>query len=242
MSIKKRAIEDEVQIEKIWNFLLNIWIDYKNISPYILAFIHKSIVNERPYFAPEHNERLEFLWDAVLELVITENLFKSFPEKPEWELTDIRSAIVRWKNLAKVAETLKLNEYLLLGKWEEKWGWRENEYLLANTLEAFIWALYLDLNFEEVKKFVEKYIYTTLEGILKNKSIKDYKTLIQELSQARYNITPRYEVLKEEWLDHDKKFTIWIYFDEQMVWSWTGSSKKKAEENAAENAYLKFTN
>ena len=113
MVIVRKAIEDEIQIKKVSNLLEVLGIDYKNISNYILAFIHRSIVNERPDFAPEHNERLEFLWDAVLELVITWNLFVNFPEKAEWELTDLRSAIVRWKNLAKIAKSLWFSEFYL---------------------------------------------------------------------------------------------------------------------------------
>jgi ribonuclease-3 len=108
MIITKKAIENEIEIKKVWDFLKNIWIQFNDVSNYILAFIHRSIVNERPDFAPEHNERLEFLWDAVLELSITDNLFKNFPDKPEWELTDIRSAIVRWKKIEKIARELKI--------------------------------------------------------------------------------------------------------------------------------------
>ena len=106
MVITKKAIESEILIEKVSRFLEQIWIKPNKISNYILAFIHRSIVNEKPDYAPEHNERLEFLWDAVLELIVTKNLFLDFPDKPEWELTDIRSALVRWRNLSKIAKKL----------------------------------------------------------------------------------------------------------------------------------------
>lgn len=241
MVTQKKAIENEVQIEKVWNFLskLNIW--YNDISHYILAFIHRSIVNEKPDFAPQHNERLEYLWDAVLELAVTENLFHKFPQKPEWQLTEIRSAIVRWKNLAKVARELEMNEYLLLWKWEEKWWWRENNYLLANTVEAFIWAIFLDLGFKEAKKFIDTYIFPSIDEILEKNLTKDYKTNIQELAQAKFNVTPTYELLTQEGFDHDKKFTVWILFHNKQVWIWVWSSKKKAQEEAAKDAYIKLT-
>ena len=240
MVVTKRAIEDENQMKKVGSFIQNIWIEYNNISCYILAFIHRSIVNERPDFAPEHNERLEFLWDAVLEISVTNNLFFDYPKKPEWILTDIRSAIVRGKNLAKIARHLKLNQYLYLWKWEEKWGWRENDYLLANTVEALIWAIYIDKWFEEAKGFIDKYIYPTINEIVEKNLTKDYKTSIQELAQAEFDITPTYEVLQEEWLDHEKKFTVWIYFWKKLMWTWIWSSKKKAQEEAAQDAYLKL--
>lgn len=242
MVIVKKAVENEIQIQKISTLLENLNINFKNPAYYILSFIHRSIVNERPDFTPEHNERLEFLWDAVLELVITENLFKNFPEKSEWELTDIRSAIVRGKNLAKIAKKLNFAGFLFLGKWEEKSGWRDNDYLLANVVEAFIWAIYIDLWFDEARKFIDQYIYSSISEILEANSIKEYKTLIQELIQAKFDITPTYDVINEVWADHEKTFTVWIYFKKELIETWLWSSKKKAQEDAAKNAYLKFIN
>jgi len=242
MVIAKKAIENQIYIDKIGSLIHSLDIDYKNISCYILAFIHRSIVNEKPDFAPEHNERLEFLWDAVLELVVTDNLFNDYPKKTEGELTDIRSAIVRWRNLANVAKKLNFSEYLLLWKWEEKsWG-RENDYLLANVVESVLWAIYLDLWFLEAKKFIEKHIYHVVSEVVENNLTKDFKTTIQELAQADYDITPTYQVISEEWLDHDKIFTVWIYFAEDLKWTWIWSSKKKAQEKAAMDAYFKLVN
>jgi len=242
MVITKRATESEAQIKKIWVLLEALSIEENNISHYILAFIHRSIVNERPEYAPQHNERLEFLWDAVLELVTTNNLFKEYPKKTEWELTDIRSAIVRWSNLAKIARELNFSEYLLLWKWEEKSWWRENDYLLANVVESVIWAIYIDLWLDAATNFINKYIYPTVEKIVKFNLTKDFKTTIQEYSQAHFDITPTYEVISEEWLDHDKIFEVWIYFNWEIKWTWNWTSKKKAQEKAAENAYLKLIN
>ena len=238
MVIRKKAIENEALIEKISQYIKTLWLDYNDISNYILAFIHKSIVNEKPDFAPKHNERLEFLWDAVLELIITDRLFRDFGKKPEWELTDIRSALVRWRNIAKIAKKLDLSKYLVLGKWEEISWWKNNDYLLANTLEALIWAIYLDLWIEVSRNFIIKYIYSTLEEILNENLIKDFKTNIQELAQAEFDITPNYKVLQEDWPDHDKIFKIWIFLGDKKIWQWTWSSKKKAQEDAAKMAYI----
>lgn len=239
MVIIRKATENPEVIEKI-SFLLNkLWVVCKDISFFIHAFIHKSIVNERPDFAPVHNERLEFLGDSVLELVITDNLYNDFKDKTEWELTDIRSALVRGRNLAKVSRDLWFSEYLLLWKGEELWWGRDSDYLLANTLEAFIWAMYLDLGIENSRKFINTFIYPTLKDILDNNYFKDYKSLIQEYAQAEFDITPTYEVLLEEWPDHDKNFKVWIYLWDKLIGTWTWSSKKKAQEQAAKDAYEK---
>ena len=237
MVIRKKAVENEIYIHKILQLLEKLHLPYQNVSFYILAFIHRSIVNEKPDFAPEHNERLEFLGDAVLELVITERLFIDFPKKTEWELTDIRSALVRWRNLANITKTLNLAENLILWKWEElSWG-RENEYLLANLLEAIIWAIYLDIGMEEVTKFIHTHIYSTIDDIFENNLTKDYKTMIQEFAQAQFDITPYYRMIEESGPDHSKNFIVWVYLKEAKIWEWQGSSKKKAQEEAAQNGY-----
>jgi len=227
--------------KKILWLLNEINLVPKDISLYILAFIHRSIVNERPDYTPEHNERLEFLWDAVLELVITDALYNKFSKKSEWELTDIRSALVRWRNLAEIAKKLNFSEYLFLWKWEEKTWWRENDYILANTLEAFLWAIYLDLWIDIARDFILEYIFSTLEWILENKLTKDFKTIFQEFAQAEFDITPDYKNLLESGPDHNKTFTVWIYLWDKQVGEWIWSSKKKAQEKAAEDAYLKLT-
>lgn len=235
MIIRKKATENPDFIGKYEKLLDTLEISHNNISQYILAFIHRSIVNEKPDFAPEHNERLEFLWDAVLELVITNNLYIDYPKKTEGELTDIRSAIVRWTNLAKTAKLLNFADYLVLWKWEEMtWG-RKNDYLLANVVEAMIGAIYLDLWYDKAKNFINKYIYTSVDDIIKFNLIKDYKTTIQEYSQAEYDITPSYQVLSETWLDHEKTFEVGIFLWDKMIWKWIWTSKKKAQEKAAED-------
>jgi ribonuclease-3 len=194
-------------------------------------------VNERPDYAPNHNERLEFLWDAVLELSITNNLYKDYTDKTEWELTDIRSALVRWSNLYKIALELEFSNFLILWKWEEKSWWRNNEYLLANTLESFLWAIYIDLWIKKAFDFVDKYIYPSSKHIIENNLIKDYKTIIQELCQSKYNITPSYDIIEETWLDHEKHFKVSINLNDKSIGLWEWTSKKKAEEHAAMNAF-----
>lgn len=238
MVITKKATENEECIKKIGSLLSKLEVPYNDISLFIQAFVHRSIVNERPDFAPEHNERLEFLWDAVLELVVTDNLYKQFSDKSEWELTDIRSALVRGKNLARISKDLNFPDYLFLGNGEELWWWRQNEYLLANVLEAFLWAIYIDSGIESSKAFINKYVYPTLQFIIENKLFKDFKSLVQEYAQAKYDITPTYEVIEDSWPDHDKLFRTALVIWTTRVWIGSGSSKKKSQENAAENAYM----
>lgn len=240
MVVTKKAVQTEYIIKKYSEFLFSLDILAQDMALYILAFTHRSIVNERPDFAPEHNERLEFLGDAVLELVTTENLYRNYPKKAEWELTDIRSAIVRGRNLAQVATTLNFSEYLILGKGEESSGGRENDYLLANVTEALIWAVYLDLWFTAARKFIDTYIYPTVDDIIKYNLLKDYKTSIQEYVQAEFDVTPTYDVISESGLDHEKTFIVWVYMWEKEIWQWAGSSKKKAQEKAAENWFKKL--
>ena len=237
MVITKKAISSDYEAQKISKIFAELDIKSNDISYYILAFIHRSIVNERADYAPEHNERLEFLWDAVLEIVITDELFNDFPNKPEGDLTDIRSALVRWKNLATVARKLNFQEYLFLWKWEEKMWWRDNDYILANTVESFLWAVYKDLWYKIAKQFVLEHIYTTLDGILEKNLTKDYKTLFQEFAQAEFEITPRYKVLSEDWPDHDKNFEVAVLLEWKQAWVWTWTSKKKAQESAATDAH-----
>lgn len=237
MVVATNATKNPKYISKYSKLLEDLEINFNNIEGYILAFVHRSVVNERPDFAPEHNERLEFLWDAVLELVVTDQLFRDYPGKTEWELTDIRSAIVRWRNLAEVSIKLWFNEYLILWNGERLSWWENNNYILANCVESFIWAIYTDIWYETASAFIIKYLYSTLDTILEKKLFKDAKSSIQEYIQAEFDITPNYKVLKEEWPDHNKSFTVWVYMWEKILWEWSWTSKKKAEESAAENAY-----
>ena len=235
----KKLFENEMYINKIIKLLDLLDIVPNEFNNYLLAFVHRSLVNEKPDLSPEHNERLEFLWDAVLELVITSKLFQDYPKKPEWELTDYRSSIVKWKHLADVAKTLWFQTYLILWKWEELGWWRNNDYLLANCVEAFIGALYLDLWYEEAQKFILKHIYANLEWIIHNDLLKDYKSLLQEHTQRVFNITPEYKVLDESGFDHEKNYKSGVFLKELLIGSGNGSSKKKSQEEAAKDAFLK---
>lgn len=234
-------MKDRKSLIEHTRILLNsLGIPYKDISHYVLACTHKSLVNEKAHIAPKHNERLEFLWDAILQFSITKSLYKDFPDRPEWELTDIRSALVRGRNLANIAKGLKFHEHILLWKWEEMWWWRQSDYLLANTFEAFLWALYCDQWIDVTFAFIDSHIYSSLEYILENNLTKDFKTRIQEYTQAHFDITPSYKVLEDMGPDHEKSFLVGVFLGEEQIATGLGSSKKKAEEIAAKNGLAKL--
>lgn len=208
----------------------------KNISLYKLACIHRSVLNEAALGYTESNERLEYLGDAVLELVITEALFHEFTDKPEGQLTDIRSALVRGRNLAEIAAKLQFSEAIQLSRGEAiAWG-HENPYILANTFEALIGALYLDQGFEVVKKFILKHVFATLPTILEKGLYVDSKSYLQEFTQGVWGITPTYIVSSENGQDHNKSYTVSVLLETQFLAVGNGTSKKKAEQDAAENA------
>lgn len=204
------------------------------------ALTHRSYLNENPSWDVPHNERLEFLGDAVLELAVTENLFKKFPNSPEGELTSIRAALVNYQILAKIAKALNLDNFILLSKGEAKDGDRAKETILANAIEALIGAIHLDKGFLEANKFIEKNILIHLPEIIETKSYKDPKSLLQEIIQEKLKITPSYEVLKEEGPDHKKIFEVGVYFSEKLSGSGKGFSKQEAEIEAAKDALQKL--
>ena len=195
------------------------------------AFVHKSYLNENN--DKRSNERLEFLGDAVLELIVTDHLYTTFPEEDEGMLTNYRSAMVRGSNLALVAGELGLGEYLYLSNGEEVSGGREKHYILANTVESLIGAIYLDQGLEMSKKFVHKWVIITLGNILKEGAYLDAKTLFQEKSQEQMNTTPHYKLINEEGPDHDKTFTMAAYIGGEKVGEGQGGNKQEAEQNAA---------
>lgn len=199
------------------------------------AFVHRSYLNEHKDSKMESNERLEFLGDAVLELVVTEYLFSNYPN-PEGELTNWRSALVKGEMLAKISNDLDLGEYLFLSHGEEKSGGRRKDYLLANTFEALIGVVYLQLGYKEAQKFIDKFLLCHLEEILNTGSHIDAKSRLQELSQEKVGQTPTYELQHEEGPDHDKIFTMAAHIGERMVGKGKGGSKQLAEQKAAEDA------
>lgn len=202
------------------------------------VFIHRSYVNEHKGQNLESNERLEFLGDAVLELVTTEYLYRNF-DRDEGELTNWRSALVKGPTLASIASELGLGKYLRLSKGEEKSGGREKDYLLANTVEALIGFIYLQGGYAKVQLFIHKIILVRLQEILDQKLHIDSKSFFQETAQELLGITPRYDVLDEHGPDHKKTFTMGVYLDSDLIATGTGSSKQIAEQDAARNGLLK---
>lgn len=199
------------------------------------AFVHRSYLNEHKSSKMKNNERLEFLGDAVLELVVTEHLYSNYPN-PEGELTNWRSALVKGKMLAKIAKELNLGEYLYLSHGEENSGGRDKDYLLANTFEAVIGVVYLELGYEKVRKFIEKFLLVHLEDILEKGAYIDAKSKFQEIAQEKVGITPIYQLLHDKGPDHDKIFTMGAYVEDRIVGKGQGGSKQDAEQKAAEDA------
>ena len=197
------------------------------------AFVHRSYLNENPDFGLDQNERLEFLGDAVVELVITEYLYKQYPDKAEGELTNWRAALVNAKMLTSVAEELGLNDFLLLSRGETKELGKARQYILANTFEALIGAIYLDLGYEASDKFIKTYLLARLPEVIQKKLYKDAKSYFQERAQDVEGITPIYKVIKEWGPDHKKKFTVGVFLKETMIAEGEGYSKQEAEEEAA---------
>jgi ribonuclease III len=216
-----------------------IGIKFKEKKFLEIAFTHKSYINEHRDEGLEDNERMEFLGDAVLELISTEHLYKNHPEQNEGEMTNFRSALVQGKNLALIARELELGKYLALSHGEENSGGREKNYILANTLEALIGAIYLDQGFVPAKVFVQNFILIGLDEIIEKKLHIDPKSRFQEIVQEKMEVTPSYEILKEKGPDHDKKFECGVFIKKKMIATGLGTSKQNAEEDAAKKALIK---
>ena len=210
-------------------------LKFKNKDLLIQAFVHRSYLNENPDFRLPHNERLEFLGDAVLEQVVTEYLYQKYPEKSEGELTNWRAALVNAKMLAEVAKEPGLNDFLLLSRGEAKELGKARQYILANTFEALIGSLYLDQGYKACQNFIEKYLIKKLPKIIKTGLFKDAKSRLQEEAQERVEITPTYKVLEEWGPDHARHFIIGVFLGEELIAKGEGSSKQEAEEEAAKN-------
>lgn len=221
--------------EKLQEFEDKIGVKFNNHDLLLQALTHRSYLNERPKWHLDHNERLEFLGDAVLELVVTEYLYNNYPN-PEGELTNWRAALVNSVMLAKISSKFDLNSYILLSRGEARDTGRARQYILANAVEAIIGAVYLDGGYKPCDDFIKKFILTELKEILENQSYKDYKSLFQEEAQERAGITPTYEVIKEWGPDHAKHFHIGVYLEKELIGEGTGPSKQDAQQAAAENA------
>lgn len=200
------------------------------------AFIHRSYINENPHSNLSHNERLEFLGDAVLELVVTDFLYKKYSHYTEGELTAVRSALVNTLIISDMASNLGMNDYLLLSKGESKDKGKARQYILANTFEAYIGAVYLDQGYKKAEEFITNFLLPNTEEIVSKKLWRDPKSQIQEKSQEKIGVTPSYKVLSESGPDHDKHFTVGIFFGNELIAEGKGKSKQEAEQKAAESA------
>lgn len=216
-----------------------IAITFKDKKLLDKVFVHKSYMNEyHGEEIEEDNERIEFLGDAVLELIVTEYLYKTYPHESEGELTNWRAALVKGKHLAEVARDLKLGNYLYLSKGEERSGGRKKGYILANTLEALIGAIYLDKGYKVAHEFISSFILKRLEQILEEGLHIDAKSHLQELSQEKTGITPEYKLISESGPDHAKKFIMAVYIGDKKAGEGKGSSKQNAQEDAARDALV----
>lgn len=226
-------------------FEKKIGVKFKNKDLLKQAFTHRSYINENPSLAIDHNERLEFLGDAVLEMAITEYLFRKFPQKTEGEMTALRAALVNANMLFSVARELSMGDFMLLSKGEAKSlpagqaTAKAGQYILANAIEALIGAVYLDRGYECAFKFLDQNVFGKLDYVIKNKLWIDAKSLFQEKAQEHDGITPMYKVLKESGPDHEKIFLVGIFLKGELIAEGEGASKQEAEQQAARNALKK---
>lgn len=216
-------------------------IKFKDENLLKQALVHRSYLNENPSFETGHNERLEFLGDAVLELVVTEFLYLKFTDRPEGDLTSWRASLVNSKMLYEITPNLGIEEFLYLSKGEAKdKNKKSRQFILADAVEAIIGAIYLDQGMEAAKKFIVENIISQLDKILVNQTFLDPKSYFQEKAQELKAVTPHYEILKEEGPDHDKIFTVGLYLDEELVCEGQGSSKQEAQVQAAATGIKKL--
>ncbi|MFZ2523140.1 MAG: ribonuclease III [Minisyncoccia bacterium] len=220
-------------------FQKSIGITFNNKKLLEQAFIHRSYINENRQSGLEHNERLEFLGDAVLELAITNWLFQNYTDKPEGELTAYRSALVNADTCANIAKKIEMEGLMMLSKGESKDKGRARQYILANALEALIGAIYLDQGLESATKFINDHFMPLIDSIIKQKSFIDSKSLFQEKAQEFDGVTPSYKTIKETGPDHEKKFTVGVFVGKEQIALGEGISKQEAEQNAAKEALLK---
>lgn len=212
----------------------NIGVRFINLDNLIQAVVHRSYLNEHPEYALDHNERLEFLGDAVLELIVTEYLFNTY-KNPEGELTNWRAALVNAQMLATIATRLDIESYLHMSKGESKdAGSKARNYILANAIEAVIGAIYIDQGYDIAKQFVLEHIIVELKEILEKDLHKDPKSKFQEMSQETLGITPNYKVLEESGPDHNKIFKVGLFLGKEKISEGRGGSKQEAQVEAAQ--------
>lgn len=223
-------------MEDFSEFEKKINLNFKNRDLLKQAFCHRSYLNEHSGFELGHNERLEFLGDAVIELAVSDHLYNNYPDKGEGLLTSWRASLVNSKTLANTAKEIGFDKFLLLSRGEKKETGKARQEILANTFEAFMGALYLDQGFILCQKFIKKHLLVILPDIIKNQKFVDAKSYFQELSQDKLKITPNYKVLEESGPDHAKHFVSGVFLGSELIAKGEGQSKQEAEEQAAENA------
>ncbi|MEK7192690.1 MAG: ribonuclease III [Patescibacteria group bacterium] len=210
-----------------------IGIVFKDKELLMQAFVHRSYLNENPDFKLEHNERLEFLGDAVLELAVTNFLFHKYPKNPEGDLTAYRSALVNTQTISEASSDLGVNDFLLLSKGEAKDTGRARQTILADLFEAIIGAIYLDQGFEIAEGFVAKNLFGKIDEVISKRLWQDSKSYFQEKAQEVFGSTPNYKVMGEVGPDHDKRFTVAVYIGDRLSATGSGHSKQEAEQDAA---------
>ncbi len=225
---------DHASLEK------KLGISFKNEDLLTEALTHRSYLNEFPRWQLPHNERLEYLGDAVLELIVSEELFAKFPEYPEGKLTVLRAALVNYQILARVAESIGLDDHILMSRGERRDTGKAREVILANAIEAVIGAMYVDQGMEKVHAFVKKNVMNNLDQVVKTRSYKDAKSELQELVQEKLRVTPTYRTLGEEGPAHRRVFKMGVYVGEKLTAEGEGASKQEAELEAAKNALAKL--
>lgn len=217
----------------------NISVKFKDKDMLLQAVTHRSYLNEHPEFKLDNNERLEFLGDAVLELVVTEHLFKKYPD-PEGELTNWRASLVNRFTLAIISRELEIESSILMSRGENQdKNSKARQYIVANALEAIIGAIYLDQGMAQAKKFVQRHVIAKLEDIIAHKLYIDPKSNFQEKAQDKVGITPTYKVISASGPDHAKIFKVGVYLDKELIATGTGSSKQEAQTEAAKKAIIK---
>ncbi|WP_245584608.1 ribonuclease III [Spirochaeta cellobiosiphila] len=214
-------------------------IRFRRLELLNLAFSHRSYANENPS-KTDNNEKLEFLGDSVLGLVVADYLFQILPDKAEGDLARIKSFVVSEDSLAIIAKQLKVDNYILIGKGEEYSGGRNKKAILADAMEAIFGAYYLDSGLKSCRKFILKHLIPEITKVLENKHKKDYKTLLQEFAQKKFKSYPRYALVKKTGPDHNKTFWIQVSVGGEIFGPGTGKNKKEAEQNAAGMAYKSF--
>jgi len=212
----------------------------KNNELFLTAFTHRSYLNEHPTYQLPSNERLEFLGDAVLQFLSSEHLFQKYSNMPEGDLTNLRASIVKTQSLSEEAKKLNFGKYLLMSKGEEVTGGRDREYLLANTFESFLGALYLEKGVKVCEEFLDKNLFYKLELIIKEDAFKDFKTRFQEKIQELKKGTPTYKIIETTGLEHEKVFKVAVLVGNEEFALGEGSSKQRAEQDAAKKGLDKL--